>query len=1528
MLRFRRSLFASLAGISLVGLALLAPSDAQEKAAGPEIISRLKGHGDSVYAVAYSPDGKYLVTGSLDHTLKLWETATGKEVKTYDGTTAHQKMVLCVAFSPDGQMIASGSSDNTLKVWDVPVSSPIRSLKSADATSAVALSADSSKVAVGGKDGSIRIVAAADFKELAKLDGHQGPITGLAFSANGQLLASAGTDRTVRFWNTANGQVLATVGAHRGSVNAVAINPNNTAAYSVGDDGLLKFWQLPPAPAKSLPGHTAAIHAMALSADGNLIVTGGEDKSVRQFAMAGAKEIRALTGPQAPVTSVALAGNNTQIAAGSADRHVYLWNAADGKPLGQALAHAGNVTGVQFNPQGTQLVTAGADGLVKQWAMPLQAGRAIAHPDAVLAALASADGKKLYTGSADKIVRVWDALKPAIERQLTGHTAPVTALAVSANGQLLVSGGADSTIRIWNQATGKEADVLIAHAGPITSLALNPPGNQLVSTGEDGMVKLWQLPAVPPKTFVHPDQVSTLALTADGAKLLTGSGDRIVRLWNLANGAREREYTGGPSLPIAALALSGNGATIAAAALDKTLTLWNAADGKLLRKTTLPAVPQAVAFTPDHQHVAVGLADGNIKLLKAADAGEAKSLTGHKGAVTGLVFSPKGDVLYSAGADKTVHAWAMPGGTLKTTLALDTAIAGLALSKDGALLAAAGEKSVKLWSCADGKPIASWTTPADARGIAIAPDKTRIAVAGSDRQARVYQTDGRLIEAFAHDGPVQAAAFIDAKRLVTAAADKTARLWTSSVAWQQPHEAPARRAVFTPKGDQVLSAGDDKAIRVWNAADGKAVKVLANPEGTVTQLGMSADGTRIASAGSDKTVKVWTLADGKPVASLGVTGPAQALALSPSGQRVAAADWKDGAIHVFDVAVGREVQTFADHAGPVHSLAFQPDNRTLVSGSADKTARLLDVAVLAALPAHPPGPVHVLMHGNGTQLLTAGADKTVKLWDIAKSAVLKTFGPLPDPISAIAFSRDYAQVAAASGKTVKVWNVADGKEVATLAHPVEVGSVAFNADKTRIATGCADKQTRLWQIATGRELQFFAQPDVAEAVAVTPTGTLVSAAGKVVYVDTPAIARVIAADAGPLYALALVPANTHLLTAGADKTVKLWNLTTGVSERAFAGAAAPLKSVAVSKNGQLLAAGGVDQTVRVYQFGDAKEVGAVKTGGEIRSLAFTPNSLTLLAAAGDGALRAWGTPFTAGQPIAPEFLAPVQSYSATAPIAQLAIAGDNATIYTAGLDKALDVWKLASPVPTRNFPHPNNVDAVAFQPKGTLLASGGHDGKVRLFDLAKGALVKEITAHFEKTAGSTIYSITFSADGTRLVTSSYDHSLKLWDIATGKLVREFKAHKTKDFEKGHTEPVYAAALSPDGKWLASGSHDRTIKVWSVADGSVVRDLPNPQIKSAPPLPPLAHPGDVLHLHFTRDGKLISLGDAPKNRGFLAVWDPQTGKMLYGETLPMGTFFGLAVAPDERTLAVATGSRGRSNPDMNNVYLIKVPPLAK
>ena len=237
----------------------------------------------------------------------------------------------------------------------------------------------------------------------------------------------------------------------------------------------------------------------------------------------------------------------------------------------------------------------------------------------------------------------------------------------------------------------------------------------------------------------------------------------------------------------------------------------------------------------------------------------------------------------------------------------------------------------------------------------------------------------------------------------------------------------------------------------------------------------------------------------------------------------------------------------------------------------------------------------------------------------------------------------------------------------------------------------------------------------------------------------------------------------------------------------------------------------------------------------------------------------------------------------------MAFSPDSRTLYSGSLDKTVKLWKLAADAPTATFGHPNYVDAVAFNQDGTQLASGCHDGTVHTFDVAKKQPLKVINAHGGQRPQQQqpVYCLAWSADGKQIVSGSKDHSLKLWDAASGNLVREFKAYKEKDFEKnhralqvgaavggavlprekeqekGHRDGVFCVAFSPDGKFVVSGSSDHTIKVWSIADGTMVRELINPKLTPPNGGTPEALPGWVYSLRFTPDGqRLVSVGSAP------------------------------------------------------------------
>jgi WD40 repeat protein len=1510
---------------------------AAEENAAPGLVATMKGHREAVYSVAFTTDGKYIVSGSGDSTLKVWDSSTGKEIKSFGGPAGHKNLVMSVSISPDGGLIASGGTDNTAKIWDFPSSGPMRALAQSEGANVVAVSPDGAKLAGGDKDGHVKIWNSADGKVLFQLTGHNGPVTGLAFSGNGQLLISCGKDKTLRFWNPANGQSLGVIGAHTAEVRGLAVHPNNNALYSAGGDGSLKFWTLPPVASKALgAAHGDAVTALAISGDGNSIVSGSSDKSVRLVNAANGQLIREFKGANAGVESVALSPNGALIAAGTADKRLLVWQAKDGQLLSNLSSSS--TAHVAFHPGSNQLLTGGSDGALKLWTVPPIPGRTLAHPDAVRSAVVSADGKRLFSGGSDKIVRAWNLADTRMpDRQYSGHTGAVNAVALSGDGKSLASTGDDETIRFWNQSNGQQTGLIGAHSGPVRSLTFHS-GGQVLSASADGSIKLWQPPAAG-KLLAHPGQVTSAVRSPDGSRLVTGCSDKQVRLWNLNNGQVERPFAG-PSLGVLCVAMNPAGTQIAAGSADKTLFVWNAADAKEIKKYTLPAAVNSVAFSPDGKLLAGGLADNSIHLFDVAMGKEIKTLSGHSGAVQSLLFTNKGDQLVSASADKTVQIWNIADGKSAIKLEHGAAVQALALDKDGIHIASGGtDKSVKVWTLAGHTTIA---TPAEVRSVCFSPDGSRLLVGGADNKARVYGIDGHLIEFFPHEGPVQAVAFhSDGKRVFTASADKTARMWPLSLLWHARHAGPVRQALFIGRGDRVLSCGDDKTVKIWNAADGMLVKSLDAHDGPVTGIAVNADASRIASCGADKTVKFFNLPakpgdkEEKPLV-ISLPAAASAVALSPNGQRIAVAISRENSsqVHVFD-ANGKELLVFAEHTGPISSLSFLADNRTLVSAGADKTVRLSDVNVLASLDAHPGGVSSVAFHNNGTLALSGGADKTVKLWDVAKGQVLKTFGPLPQAVRAVAFNRAGTQIAAAAGRTAILWDIADGKEASRLEHPSEIAGLSFSPDGTRLATGAADNEVRVWELASGRELQAFLHAGPVRAVAFHPSNNALlftGSADKTLAAHTMSMARVLSA-VSPLRAMTVTANGSHIVTAGDDGKIKLWNAGNGANERTLDGGGKGVQALAVSKNNVLLAAGCGDGIVRVFTLNDGKLLAEIKAPGVVGNLTFAPNNQTLAAACasaeGAGVLQTWNVAFNPGQAAPAEFGKPVQTYSGAGEVGGIVFDSKGTVFYSASANKPIQVWKLAADTPVKNLAHPNIVNAVAFNPAGTQLATGCHDGRLRIFDVAKGTVVREIQAHVTAPQPSAIYCLSWSGDGKQIVTGSYDHSLKLWNAEDGKLVREFKRYEEKKFEKGHHDSVVTAALAPDGKTLASGDWDHAIKIWNVADGNVLRELTNPQLKAAGaiPQPPQAHPGVVYSLRYTPDGKrLLSAGAAPRLRGYLAIWNASDGKMLYGGEQSLGTLFSLAVSADGKYMALGSGgsSTGGEEGNKNNVYVMKLP----
>jgi WD40 repeat protein len=1179
------------------------------------------------------------------------------------------------------------------------------------------------------------------------------------------------------------------------------------------------------------------------------------------------------------IYSVGFNKDGTLAVTGSFDKSVRLWDPATGKQLREFSGPAGHqslVLSVAFNPAGDQIASGGSDNFARVWDVPLSKPvRELVQTAGVNAVAVTADGKLIAGAAKDGSVKLWAADGKVIAT-LTGHVGGATVVAFSTNGQTLATAGADGTLRFWNADDGKPAGVVGAHASPITGVAISPSNNQAFTVGEDGLVKFWQMPIPADKPLPgHAEAINTLILSTDGNSVLTGGADKALKLSNVGNGQLIREFAGVPAA-ITSAAFLANG-VVAAGTADGKVALWTQ-DGKL------------TATFAAHAGAVTGIAMSGNTLVTSGTDGVLRSWAypisptrtiAQPDKVLGMIVAPDGKRLLTSNADKTIRVWSLPDGAAKSKIDLAYVPTAIAVSRDGARLVAGGGKSIALFTLADGKPAGTITTPADVRSVALSSD--RIAVAAADSKVRLYGPDLKPAGELATGGPVTAIDFLPDGRLV--------------------------------------SIGEDKQLRIWDAKTAKEQKAIAAGDAAVVSLSVTADGSKAATAGADKTAKVWTLADGKAAATVALAGPAQAIAVSPNGTRlaIAFADGKANHLNVYDVATGRELQALPQPGGPIRSLSFLPDNRTLLASGDDKAVTVHDVAATSAVPVCKDGVVAFALNPAAAQAITAGADQTVKLWDLATSKEIKKLVTVTEPITALAVSRDFSAFAVTAGKTAKVWQIADGKELASIAHPADVVSVGFSGDKSRLITGAADNLARVWEVATGRLVQTFAHTGAVRGVAMHPSQPLVMTAStdRTAAVHSLVLNRIVAASPKALRAILATPDSARVIVAGDDGVIRVFNAGNGTEERKIGEPTGAMYAIALSKNGQVFAAAGADKTIRLFTFNDGKEVGTIALPAPVRGLTFSADAKLLVGVADDRTVTAWGTAFQPGQPLPDDFGKTVQQFTHGDAVLAAAFT-DKGELFTGSADKTVRQWKVAANVPTRNFQHPNLVDAVAWSPDGKHLATACHDGILRVFDVEKNVPIKTINAHTTPPPGSPIYSVTWTTDGKQLLSTSFDKSMKLWDATAGTLVKEFKAFDEKASPKGHTDQVFCAAITKDGKQIVSGGSDRRIKLWNAADGTVIREFQNPEIKGEPGQ---SHPGGVYQLRFTADEKcLVSAGPAPKNQGYVAVWSVADGKLVRGQYVQFGPVFGVALSPDGKNMLLGCGPKARQVPEAEAVLL--------
>ena len=590
----------------------------------------LNGHVREVRAIALSHDGRLMVSGSCDKTIRLWDLETGKQV---GETPEMEEWVYAVSYGANDKRIAAALGDGTIRIWNMEtgksIKVPMKGYPIGECVLSADFSSDGERVVLALSDNTLRIWNVQTGEQIGvPLDSFTKLVFSVNFSPNGERIVTASLyDSTIRIWNVLTGKQIGPpmVGEY---VTSVKYSIDGKHIVSGSGDGSIRLWDVQTGKQIGPPliGHTNCVRSLAYSMDGKLIVSGSDDGTVR------------------------------------------IWDAQTGKQIGNQLSkHSSAVMTVSFSPNGRYIISSSDDNSIRIWdtqkshRFEIKMEKLLWFPFLSF----SSDCKNIVSSSVDdNTIMVWDVKTgKQVGVPMVGHTGEVTFATFSSDGKRVVSTSIDGTIRIWDVRTGKH--VILEKSNYYFEgnylVKFSPDDKHIVSISENRNIKIWDVRTgkqVGSSMKGHTGWISSAEYSPNGEHVVSAARDGTIRIWDVKTCQQDGKPLAGHTGVVHYAEFSPDGKYIVSSSEDKTIRIW---DVRMRKQMGEPFVGHTsdvrfVTFSPNGRYIVSTSDDGTIRVWDVKTRKQIESVEGGNF----VTFSSDGRQIFSASTLGIINIWDFP----------------------------------------------------------------------------------------------------------------------------------------------------------------------------------------------------------------------------------------------------------------------------------------------------------------------------------------------------------------------------------------------------------------------------------------------------------------------------------------------------------------------------------------------------------------------------------------------------------------------------------------------------------------------------------------------------------------------------------------------------------------------------------------------------------------------------------------------------------------------------------------------------